>query len=68
MDVKGFGVTNRELENFFKNNGANLSQNFVGGFPADQKREFLEEVSRKKTKYPFTVANTDPARKPGIHW
>ena len=50
MDVKGFGVTNRELENFFQNNGAKLSQNFVGGFPADQKREFLEEVSRKKNK------------------
>ena len=68
MDVKGFGVTNRELENFFQNKGTNLSQNFVGVFPADQKREFLAEVSRKKTKYPFMVANTDPARKSGIHW
>ena len=48
MDVKGFGVTNRELENFFQNNGANLSHNFVGVFPADQKREFLDGVSRKK--------------------
>ena len=28
----------------------------------------MEEASRKKTKYPFMVANTDPARKPGIHW
>ena len=45
-----------------------LSQNFVGIFLADQKQEFLDEVNRKKTKYPFMVANTDLARKPGIHW
>ena len=48
MDAKGFGVTNRELENVFQNNRASLSHNFVGVFPADQKREFLDGVSRKK--------------------
>ena len=37
MDVKGLGVTNRKLENFFQNKGTHLSQNFVGVFPADEK-------------------------------
>ena len=32
MDAKGFGVTNRQLENLFQNNVVYLSQNFVGVF------------------------------------
>ena len=27
----------------------------------------MDEISGKETKYPFRIANTDPARKPGIH-
>ena len=68
MDTAGFGVSNAELEKFFTNNGRNLSDNFVGVFPNSKKKEFLDEISGKETKYPFMIANTDPARKPGIHW
>ena len=39
MEVEVFGVINLELESFFKTNGENLSNNFVGVFPADEKRE-----------------------------
>ena len=67
MELKGVGVSSTELEHFFNNNGRNLSDNFVGVFPADKKKEFLDEISGKETKYPFMIANTDPARKPGIH-
>ena len=48
MDAKGFGVINRELKNFFQNNGANITKKFVGVLLVDQKQEFLEETSRKK--------------------
>ena len=68
MDTAGLGVSNAELEKFFMNNGRNLLDNFVGVFPPDKKKEFLDEISGKETKYPFMTANTDPARKPGIHW
>ena len=68
MDTAGLGVSNAELEKFFMNNGRNLSDNFVGVFPAKKKKEFLDEISRKETMYPFMIANTDPARKPVIHW
>ena len=53
---------------FFKNNGRNLSENFVGIFPADKKRESLDKVSGKETKYSFFVPNTDQARKLKIYW
>ena len=38
MEVEGSGVSNLELERFFKTNGENLSNNFVGAFSADEKR------------------------------
>ena len=50
MDTTGFGVSSAELEKFFMNNDRNLSDNFVGVFPADKKKEFLDEISRKETK------------------
>ena len=50
MNTAGFAVSNGELEKFFMNNGRNLSDNFVGVFPADKKKEFLDEISRKETK------------------
>ena len=50
MNTAGFAVSNAELEKFFMNNGQNLSDNFVGVFPADKKKEFLDEISRKETK------------------
>ena len=67
MEPKGFGVSNTELEHFFKNNRRNILENFVGVFPADKKRKFFDEVSGKETEYPFMVPNTDLARKLRIH-
>ena len=68
MELKGFGISNTELEYFFKNNGGNFSENFVGVFPAKKKRKSLNKVSGKETKYSFMVPNTDPERKLRIHW
>ena len=69
MEVKGFEVSNLELERFFKTNGESLSNNFVGVFPADEKREFINEIQHNdKANYPFMIANTDPHNKPGVHW
>ena len=65
MELKGFGVNNPELEHFFKKNGINLSDNFVGAFLANEKREFLDKINGKERKYPFMVASTDPAKKAG---
>ena len=68
MEPRGFGVSNSELEHFLKNKGRNLSENFVGVFPADKKKGILDKISGKETKYPFMIPNTDPARKLRIHW
>ena len=69
MEVKGFEVSNLEPERFFKTNGESLSNNFVEVFPADEKREFINEIQHNgKANYPFMIANTDPHNKPGVHW
>ena len=69
MEVKGFGVSNLVLKCFFKNNWENLSNNFVGVSPADEKKEFIKEIQHNdKAKYPFLVANTDLHKRPGVHW
>ena len=69
MEVKGFEVSSLELERFFKTNGESLSNNFVGVFPADEKREFINKIQHNdKANYPFMIANTDPHNKPGVHW
>ena len=52
MDTTGFRVSNAELEKFFMNNGWNLSDNFVGIFPTDKKKKFLNKISRKETSIP----------------
>ena len=59
--VKGFGVTMLELERFFISNGSTMESQFLGVFPADEK--FSENMKQKKAKYPFMIANTDPAAK-----
>ena len=69
MEVEGFRVSNLELERFFKTNGENLSNSFVGFFSADEKREFINEIQHNdKAKYPFMRANTDLHNKPDVHW
>ena len=51
MEVEGFRVSNLELERFFKTNGENLSNNFVGVFPADEKREWQGKISFYDSKH-----------------
>ena len=68
MDIEGFGLSNFELEHFFKGNGQNLSDNFIGVFPADEKKYFLDKISSQKIKYLFMIANTNPKRKPVVYW
>ena len=69
MEVEGFGVSNLELERFFKNNGKNLSNIFVGVFPLDEKKEFINGIQHNgKAKYSFMVANTEPHKMSGVHW
>ena len=68
MEVEGFGVSNLELECFFKNNWENLSNNFVAVFPADEKKEFINKIQHNdREKCSFMVANTDPHEEPGVH-
>ena len=49
-----------------------MESQFVGVFPADEKEKnfvkFSENMKQKKAKYPFMIANTDPAAKSGTHW
>ena len=70
--VKGFGVSTMELERFFISNGSTMELQFAGVFPADGKEKnflkFLENMKQKKEKYPFMIANTDPAVKSGTNW
>ena len=65
--VKGFGVTTLETAN-----GSTMESQFVGVFPAKEKEKnflkFSENMKQKKAKYPFLIANTDPAAKSGTHW
>ena len=71
MEVEGFGVSNLELERFFKTNEENLSNKYVGAFPADEKTEFINEIQHNdKAKYPFMIANkpADRHNKPGVQW
>ena len=71
MSVKGLEVAIGELEYFIENEGDNISKNFVGVFPADQKNRFhniRNEIRSKGAEYPFMIANTDAENKPGTHW
>ena len=52
MNTAGFRVFNAELEKFLMNNGRHLLDNFVGVFPTDKRKEFLDEINRKETKCP----------------
>ena len=60
-----------QIENFIKKSGDNISKNFLGVFPADEKSRLNNgsiELKKKGAKYPFMVANTESADKDGRHW
>ena len=66
-----YGIDNVQIGNFIKKSGNNISKNFVGVFPADEKKkknrsnEISIEMKNKGAKYLFMIANTDPANKDG---
>ena len=65
-------MTNFQTDAALKNiNDENLSDNFVGVFPANEMNRFIDcklMISEKKGKYRFIIANTDSSGKAGMHW
>ena len=60
-----------QIENFIDKSGDNISKYFVWVFPADEKNTLNNisiEIKNKGEKYPFIIANTDPAYRGGWHW
>ena len=46
-------------------------KNFVGVFPANHMKKFINfksMISEKTGKYPFLIANTDSSDKDGTNW
>ena len=68
---ENFGIYNIQIEDFIKDAGENIAKIFVVVFPAYQKNRFNDinlEIRKKGAKYPFMIANTDPANKSEHHW
>ena len=70
-DEEDFGIDNVQIENFIKKSGNNISKKVVGVFPANEKNRFNDisiEIKNKGAKYPFVIANTNPADKDEWYW
>ena len=60
-----------KLKKTFKKIGdEDLLNNFVGVFPSNYMNKFITHAAmiEDSRKYPFIIANTDSAEKPGEHW
>ena len=71
MEEEDFGIDRVQIENFIKKSGDNISENFVGVFPADETNRFNDlstGIKNKGAKYPFMIVHTDPADKDGWYW
>ena len=69
-EEEDFRIDSVQFENFIKKSGENISKNFMGVFPADEKNRFNDisiESKNKGAKYSFIIANTDSAGKDGWH-
>ena len=65
------GISNFQIEQAFKKiDDEDLLNNFVGVFPSNYMNKFINHATMIKDsgKYPFIIANTDSADKPGEHW
>ena len=66
------GISNFQIEKAFKNiNDPDVNNNFVGVFPANHMKKFVDYkavIAGKKGKYPFIIANTDSSEKGAVHW
>ena len=58
-------LSNVDIEEIFnKANNSDLLQNFVGVFPSDKMKKFLDfKKMMKGKKYPILIANTDRSDK-----
>ena len=65
-------ISNFQTEGTIKQiDNEDLTNNFVGVFPADKMTKFIDfkQVIQEKTaKYPFIIANTDDSSKEGENW
>ena len=65
------GISNFQIEEAFKKiDDKDLLDNFVGVFPSNYMSKFINHAAivEDAGKYPFMIANTDAADKPGEHW
>ena len=66
------GISNFQNEEVFRNiNDDDINDNFVGAFPSNHMKKFIDHASmifQKKGKYPFVVVNTDNSSKNETHW
>ena len=66
------GISNFQIEDTIKKMGdEDLLDNFVGVFPSNYMRKFVNHsamIEEKKGKYLFIIANTDASNKKEKHW
>ena len=65
------GISNFQIEEAFKKiDDKDLSNYFVGVFPSNYMNKFISHAAiiEDAGKYPFIIAKTDTADKPGEHW
>ena len=65
------GISNVDIEKFFKNQDEDIKQNFVGVYLSNSITKFINYSKIMKEKdgvYPLTIFNTDRSDKPGTHW
>ena len=64
-------ISNLQIEKVFKKiDDQDLLDNFVGVFPSNYMNKLINHSAmiEDSRKYPFIIANTDSADKPGQHW
>ena len=65
------GISNFQIENAFKKiNDPDLLSNFVGVFPSNYLKKFINHAAmiNDSGKFLFMIANTDNSSKSGTHW
>ena len=65
------GISNFQIENAFKKiNDPDLLSNFVGVFPSNYMKKFINHAAmiNDSGKFLFMIANTDNSSKSGTHW
>ena len=65
------GISNFQIEETIKKlNDDDLSSNFAGVFPSDEKQiktDYKQIINQKTGKYPFFVSNTEDSTKNDKH-